>query len=55
MAAIQAFRKAIPILVAACFVGVAASAMAAGETTKAEQPKVDCKKSPENAACKGKN
>lgn len=55
MAPKQVFLKAIPIFVAACFVGIAGSAFAAGGTTKAEQPKVDCKKYPENEACKGKS
>jgi hypothetical protein len=55
MAPKQAFFRAIPILVAACFVGVASSAIAADKTTQADQTKVDCKKYPEHQDCKGKN
>jgi hypothetical protein len=55
MASKQAFFKAIPILVAACFVGVASSAIAAEKSAQADQPKVDCKKYPEHQECKGKN
>ena len=49
----QALLKLLPIVLAACLGGYGASVIAAGDT-KADQPKVDCKKYPENEACKGK-
>ncbi len=49
----QALLKVLPIVLAACLSGYGGSVIAAGDT-KADQPKVDCKKNPENQACKGK-
>jgi hypothetical protein len=54
MASKQALLKLIPIVVAVCIGGFGGSAIAAGDTTKSDQPKVDCKKYPEHRDCKAK-
>ena len=54
MAPKQAFRKLVPVILAACIGGIGGNVLAAGDTTKADQPKVDCQKNPEHKDCKGK-
>jgi len=54
MAPKQALLKIVPIVVAACLGSFAGSVIAAGDTTRADQPKVDCKKYPEHRDCKAK-
>ena len=54
MASKHALLKLVPIVVAVCIGGFAGSAIAAGDTTKSDQPKVDCKKYPEHRDCKAK-
>ena len=54
MARKQALLRIIPILLAACLGGYGGSVLAAGDTTQADQPKVDCKKYPEHQDCKNK-
>ena len=53
MASKQALLKVIPIVLAACLAGYGGAVIAAGDS-QADQPKVDCKKYPENEACKAK-
>lgn len=55
MAPKQALLKIVPILLAACLGGYGGSVIAAGDTTRADQPKVDCKKYPEHRDCKAKS
>jgi hypothetical protein len=55
MASKQAFLKLVPIIVAACIGGFSGSVLAAGDTTNADQPKVDCQKNPEHRDCKKTN
>ncbi|MGB8435676.1 MAG: hypothetical protein WCE38_15585 [Burkholderiales bacterium] len=54
MAPKQALLKVVPIVVAACIGGFGGSVLAAGDTTSADQPKVDCQKTPQHPDCKGK-
>lgn len=50
----QALLKIFPIVVAACLGGHGGGAIAASDTARADQPKVDCKKYPEHRDCKAK-
>ncbi len=54
MASKQALLKLVPIIVAVCIGGFGGTAIAAGDTTNADAPKVDCKKYPEHRDCREK-
>lgn len=54
MAPKQALLRLVPIVVAACLGASGGSVIAAGDTTKSDQPKIDCNKYPEHHDCKAK-